>query len=235
LIAPLDADDLWHPEKITRQVEVMQSSSPEVGLVYCWAVEIDEDDFIIPPIRNGSIAAGKVLSEVVAKAGIITSGANPLIRRLYLEAVGGYDPSVRFSEDWKLQLSLAQICEFSVVPAYLVGYRRTAGSISKNVAGMARSMESISRWIMERWPDMPREIQQQMIYHRDSYLAHLSLINDRLGDAVRYKLRGMKARPQAALSLDSVEFGVRLLARMAGISRRRSLPRRTLIAFKDFH
>jgi glycosyltransferase involved in cell wall biosynthesis len=33
LIAPLDADDLWHPEKIARQVGLMQSSSPKVGLV----------------------------------------------------------------------------------------------------------------------------------------------------------------------------------------------------------
>ena len=49
LIAPLDADDLWHPEKIARQVEAMQASSPaDIGLVYCWAIEIDENDLIIP-------------------------------------------------------------------------------------------------------------------------------------------------------------------------------------------
>ena len=52
LIAPLDADDLWHPEKIARQVGLMQSSSPKVGLVYCWSIKIDEDDFLIwlPPL-----------------------------------------------------------------------------------------------------------------------------------------------------------------------------------------
>lgn len=51
-IAPLDADDLWSPYKITRQFKVMRDSSLEVGLVYCWSVEIDEDDFIIPTIRR---------------------------------------------------------------------------------------------------------------------------------------------------------------------------------------
>lgn len=233
LIAPLDADDLWHPDKIARQVEVLQSSPPEVGLVYCWVVEIDEGDFIIPPVRKGPIAAGNVMAAVVASAGMITSGSNPLVRRSYLAAVGGYDPNFQFCEDWKLQLSFAEICQFAVVPAHLVGYRRTAGSVSKNVAGMARSMELIGRWILERWPDMPREIGQQMIYHRGGYLAHLSLTTDQLADAVHYKLEALKARPQALLSRETVEFGIRLLARLGGL-RRRSLPRRKLIAFKDF-
>src|SRR5579862_4587648 len=39
-VALLDNDDLWHPEKIARQVEVLRRSPPEVGLVYCWQVEI---------------------------------------------------------------------------------------------------------------------------------------------------------------------------------------------------
>ena len=52
LIAPLDADDLWHREKIARQVAAMRS--PEVGLVYCWAVEIDENDRNHSPRLRGS-------------------------------------------------------------------------------------------------------------------------------------------------------------------------------------
>lgn len=43
----LDADDLWHPEKIARQVAVMNASSTNVGLAYCWAIEIDENDTVI--------------------------------------------------------------------------------------------------------------------------------------------------------------------------------------------
>ena len=50
LIAPLDGDDLWHPRKIEKQVHAIQQSSA-IGLVYCWAIDIDEFDFVIPPIR----------------------------------------------------------------------------------------------------------------------------------------------------------------------------------------
>ena len=59
LVAFLDADDLWHPEKIARQVEVMKRSSPNVGLVYCLTIEIDENDMVlssfIPPASGPHI------------------------------------------------------------------------------------------------------------------------------------------------------------------------------------
>ena len=95
LIAPLDHDDLWHPQKIARQVEMMQASSPAVGLVYCWSVEIDESDLIIPPIaslrtRRKSTAQGAVTEEL-AKACFIECGSSPMIKRSFIDAVGGYD------------------------------------------------------------------------------------------------------------------------------------------------
>src|SRR5215216_2413239 len=36
-IAPVDADDLWHPTKIEKQMAVVRRCSARVGLVYCWA------------------------------------------------------------------------------------------------------------------------------------------------------------------------------------------------------
>ena len=56
-IAPLDADDLWHPNKIASQLSLMQASSREVGVVYCWSIDIDGNDFVIPPIVPKSTAA----------------------------------------------------------------------------------------------------------------------------------------------------------------------------------
>lgn len=41
-MAPIDADDLWYPEKIELQVNRFRESPPQVGLVYVWGVQIDE-------------------------------------------------------------------------------------------------------------------------------------------------------------------------------------------------
>ena len=101
LIAPLDADDLWHPEKIARQVGLMQSSSPKVGLVYCWSIKIDEDDFLIwlPPAAPQPAVArsapqGRVMAEL-ALSNFIGNSSSPLIKRSCIEEVGGYDENLQ--------------------------------------------------------------------------------------------------------------------------------------------
>src|SRR6201996_9541224 len=46
-IAPLDADDLWAPEKIARQLDQLQLSGERTGLVYSWWVWIDPNGLIL--------------------------------------------------------------------------------------------------------------------------------------------------------------------------------------------
>jgi glycosyltransferase involved in cell wall biosynthesis len=236
LIAPLDADDLWHPEKIARQVAAMRTASPEVSLIYCWAVEIDENDLIIPPIRQRSTFHGKVLTELVAAAGFIDSSSNPLFRRSYLDAVGGYDLTLNRvpAEDFRLYLALAEISEFAVVPSHLVGYRRVINSMSRSVAEMERGLDVSFRRIMERWPDMPADVKSQHIYHRNEFLAHLSLTKSQSSQALRYLIKGYGARPSALFSSEIFTFAARLLARSLGVRRGAWSSRAKQIAFKDF-
>src|SRR5690606_10598745 len=40
-VAPLDADDIWDPRKIERQVRRLQEAGDDAGLAYCWWVWID--------------------------------------------------------------------------------------------------------------------------------------------------------------------------------------------------
>ena len=46
-IAPLDADDVWFPEKLEKQVACMEQYGMETGLVYCWFSLVDaHGDFL---------------------------------------------------------------------------------------------------------------------------------------------------------------------------------------------
>jgi glycosyltransferase involved in cell wall biosynthesis len=219
LIAPLDGDDLWHPQKIEKQVHAMQQS-PTIGLVYCWTVDIDEFDFVIPPIRRKRSVEGKVLAEIIANAGIIESGSNPLIRRSYLEAIGGYDANmVLGAEDWKMSLALAEICEFAPVREHLVGYRQSSTTMSKNIAAMQRAFESVSQWLDGRWPDMPSNIKKRMHYNINAYLAHQALTKNQIAAAWHYQLNGYMAYLPSLLTPAGAMTLLRFVVRTFGLRR----------------
>jgi glycosyltransferase involved in cell wall biosynthesis len=239
LIAPLDADDLWHPQKVARQVATMRASSVEVGLVYCWSILIDENDFIIPPLDRleaQSTLQGRVGDEL-AKINFLGNASSPLIKRSCIDVVGGYDIGLipPGAADWKLYLALAEICEFAIVPDYLVGYRQTSESMSMDVTAMALSMELVTRWLFDKWPHLPEEVRRSSHFNTGIYLARRALENNQFAAALTYRLRAYKARPMAFLERSNFAFGARVLARMLGIReiivQRR---RKAAIVFSEF-
>ncbi len=81
-MAPIDADDVWHPTKIERQIERIVRR-PNVGLVSVWSRKIDEQDIIIgsqlPLAVSGDVYVLMLL------VNFIGTGSAPLIRREVLE------------------------------------------------------------------------------------------------------------------------------------------------------
>jgi glycosyltransferase involved in cell wall biosynthesis len=233
-IAPLDADDLWHPEKIARQFNVMQAS-PEVGLVYCWTIYIDENDFVIPPVgaKAGSTARGRVIAEL-ATTNICENGSSPLIRRSCIEAVGGYDTNLQLpgALDWKLYLALCDICEFAVIPEYLVGYRISTEGMSRDIAAMSQSIELVERWISEKWPSLPKEVGRRRTYNKNVYFAWLAFGNKQFAAGLRYLAVAYKARPRELLKVSGWKCIVRVLAQMAWL--RQTVQRKPPVRFEEF-
>ena len=41
-IAPPDADDLWSPKKLEKQVACIEQCGDEIALVYCWSTSTEE-------------------------------------------------------------------------------------------------------------------------------------------------------------------------------------------------
>jgi glycosyltransferase involved in cell wall biosynthesis len=155
-VAPLDADDLWAPQKIELQVKKILSDE-SIGLVYAWFNNINDDDEIIP---GGSQARyqGHVLSDLCT-IDFVGNGSNPLMRTSAVRAVGGYDPELRAQsaegcEDWKLAIQLAERHKFAVVPKILVGYRHSRGNMSDRTATMIRSARLVAAEVAVRHPEL---------------------------------------------------------------------------------
>lgn len=159
-IAPIDADDVWLPEKLERQVAKMLESSPAVGLVYTWSLRLDAGGKVIG--RSSAMdLRGNVYAAFVYKN--FCSASAPLIKKTCFDRAGGYDPTLRERggqgcEDIDLLLRIAELYEFELVPDYLVGYRQSAGSMSRNVAAMERSFRLVMAKAQRRHPELPKKI-----------------------------------------------------------------------------
>ena len=151
-VAPLDADDLWHKDKIARQVA---AAGPDDGFVYCWSRDIDEQGQVW---RDGPCPrhTGRLFLRMLAD-NFIGNGSVLLVRRAVAEAVGGYDAALRAQgkagcEDILFQLRLAEHCRAAVAPAYLVGYRKWGGAMSNDATAMVRSWRAARRMLPLRGP-----------------------------------------------------------------------------------
>ncbi len=222
LIAPIDADDLWHPSKLAKQLATMRKSGPKVGVVYCWSVGIDERDRVILPNWNNSSAAGNVLREIVV-SGIAGNGSTPLIRRAYVDSVGGYDETLALCEDWEFYTALAGVCEFAVVPEYLTGYRLRSQSASTNVFSMEKAIEQVTNWIRRTWPSLPDDVFRDRSYTVNAYLAFLAIRQREFLHALKLLRSALQARPRKLFAPSFFQLYFLLIAHAIGIRRYRWL------------
>jgi glycosyltransferase involved in cell wall biosynthesis len=144
-VAPLDADDLWKPQKIEKQVACIESgrqSGQSVGMVYCWSQTVDENGRILRPGTRSKIHEGNVLSDLL-RENFIGNGSVPLMdRELVLKVEGCSEKLTGYGcEDWELYLKLAAVTGVCAVPEYLVGYRQVSTSMSRNFDKMIKAHE----------------------------------------------------------------------------------------------
>lgn len=216
LIAPIDADDIWHVEKLQRQLAVLRVAEPTVGAVYCWSAGIDEQGRIILPSWNSSQARGNVLRDIIV-SGIAGNGSTPLIRREFIDRVGGYDENLSLCEDWKFYTALAGVCDFDVVPCFLTGYRLRSGSASLDVSQMEKAIAEVTAWIQSQWPWVSDDVMRDRSYTVDAYLAALAARQRKPLSAARLLLSAIRARPNKILAPSYLQLWALLAAHAAGI------------------
>jgi len=160
-IAPVDADDVWHPEKIERQLQALRTLPGGHGVAYNWYAAIDENGIIFghsrPVMHQGNIF------EPLLRENFIGNGSTPLMPRAEILRCGGYDAGLRDNgaegcEDLKLYLALAEILPFALVPDFLTGYRFTRGNMSSNAYRMLKSHNLVMAPIIARYPQLARDV-----------------------------------------------------------------------------
>lgn len=137
--ALLDQDDLWHPDKLARQIELFKSN-PRLGLVHCHAVPIDTLGNALPadPWRPRPTQA-KAFSEIFL--GNPIQACAGMFSRKAVDAVGGFDtsPELRFADEYDLWLRIAGRFEVGYVPETLAYFRLHGENNSADLSPMVRA------------------------------------------------------------------------------------------------
>ncbi|RFC49185.1 MAG: Glycosyltransferase involved in cell wall bisynthesis [Verrucomicrobia bacterium] len=139
-IAFLDSDDLWHPTKLTKQLEILDGD-PHAAMVYCWLANIDHLGNPTGKIRR-YFSEGMVWPELI-KHNFIGCGSNAMVRRRCFDDLGLFDPATTGIEDWDMWLRIADHHPFRVIREPLVYYRQHPASLSNNWFVLEKSFQRV--------------------------------------------------------------------------------------------
>ncbi|MCT7976488.1 glycosyltransferase family 2 protein [Laspinema olomoucense] len=139
LLAFLDADDIWLPHKLERQVDRF-IVEPNLGLVHCGLEIIDATGCVTDRQMNG--LEGWVAQEMLklSRPVILGGGSGAVIPRNTFLSVGDFDPGVSVSHDWDMYYRIARSQEVGFVPEVLLQYRVHGQNMHSNVQKMERDM-----------------------------------------------------------------------------------------------
>ncbi|WP_165799503.1 glycosyltransferase family 2 protein [Sphingomonas oleivorans] len=129
-LAILDGDDLWTPDKLEKQLPLLDRDAG-VGLVYADYYTFPNQDLsaaraagVLDITRNTDLTLTYFLNDPP----IIPSTI--LLRRDAFEAAGRFDAAVRVFEDTDFYLRLSRVCRFALVDAPLLYKRNRTTSIT---------------------------------------------------------------------------------------------------------
>jgi glycosyltransferase involved in cell wall biosynthesis len=144
-VAFLDSDDLWLPEKIERQVKVLNEKR-EIGVVYTDVQFIDE----CGRAYEGTICWAalqrkrrSLYEDLMTRNVISGSASSVLLRRECLETAGPFDEGMNACEDLDLWRRLAAHYRFHKIDLPLVKLRVHVENTQDRLGTMAKGYETI--------------------------------------------------------------------------------------------
>lgn len=131
-VAFLDADDVWLPDKLTRQLAASARHPSAVLLAGDWVRTFDESGAARSTTRTATASETLMgYGDVLVLNRFQTSTV--LVRTEVLRACGGFDPALDGAEDWDMWLRCAARGEIVKLDIPLVIYRDEPTGYSKNL------------------------------------------------------------------------------------------------------
>jgi glycosyltransferase involved in cell wall biosynthesis len=154
-IAFCDDDDLWMPEKLERQVKLLDLNK-ELGLVYSDSYIMDENGNLerYTLLSSSKLFRGNVFDKLFQMNFIPM--LTVMIRREVLSRVGGFDPKYIIAQDYDLWLRIAEHYPIDFTEEPLAKYRIHGGSVSRNWELAANEGFRLTEYWLEKKANLER-------------------------------------------------------------------------------
>jgi glycosyltransferase involved in cell wall biosynthesis len=135
LVAFLDADDVWLPTKLERQVQKFLEDR-DLGLVHCGWEAIDKTGVPLDSHLDG--LEGWVAKELLLlrRPAVLVVGSGAVVPRNTFEEIGGFDARLSTSADWDFSYRVAVRQRVGFVPDVLLQYRLHGTNMHANILVM---------------------------------------------------------------------------------------------------
>jgi glycosyltransferase involved in cell wall biosynthesis len=153
MLAFLDADDRWLPERLERQLEALRVH-PNGEAIVCGTRVVDRELRVLGVhAQDPSVTPEDLL---LCRARIVSVSSNLLITRGAFEAIGGFDERLSTSADWAFMFHLLERGRLVTLDDPLVDYRLHDSNMSGSVARFEHDMFEAFRGVFSE-PHAPAD------------------------------------------------------------------------------
>ena len=192
VVAFLDDDDEWLPEKIQKQLSVMNSDI-EIGLVYTGVHIIYVNENV--EYNSKSKVFGD-LSQKILLDNYIGTTSTVMAKKSVLMEAGLFDVKLKALQDFDLWIRICQLCKVGVVPEEMINYYNYTGT--KQVSALTRKYIDSFEYINKKYSDLISKLDERQLFEKKNN-EYMLLLNKamRNGDgklARKYAKKSLKLK-----------------------------------------
>ena len=163
LIAFIDQDDLWLPEKISRQVSLMSTNS-QLALVHGRIEFINENGTRIKPLWTHPEVSGYCFKEMFSgnKIAMLTA----LVKKESIMAAGMFDETIAITDDYDLWLKISYTNMVGYVDETIALYRYHGENTSGNIVAFKKNELQVLQNFLKKHPEIQKKISNKIIKDR---------------------------------------------------------------------
>lgn len=152
LIAFLDADDVWLPEKLEKQV-VLFEADKTVGMVFTENSFFNEEGKTSDKAnKRDRLMSGDIIKNIFLHSYVVTSTV--MVRKKVFDTVGSFEVGLTVAEDDNMWMRIGMNYGIELLDEPMTMYRLTEGSLSRTKQNIFNGVKASIEIIRNKYPDL---------------------------------------------------------------------------------